>query len=175
MFAFLNRRRRTLLIVGWVFLAGFGPICMIVGAVSYFRTRNFIARASVAEGVVVEMVERRGENGTMFAPVYSFSDGLGESHTVYSSTSSYPPSHRVGDRVTVLYEPESPEDACLDEFFDLWGFAVIPGGIGLGHFVIGLGLVISVGVAKRSAGKLPNGTVAATSGEDEPGPWHHGG
>ncbi|MHC5053572.1 MAG: DUF3592 domain-containing protein [Planctomycetota bacterium] len=162
MFALLNRWRRLLLVVGWLFLAGSGPICMIIGAVSYFRTRSFIERASVTEGVVVEMVERRGESGTTFAPVFVFSDGQGESHTIYSRTSSYPPSHSVGDRVTVLYERDSPEDACLDEFFDLWAFAVIPGGIGLVHFIVGLGLVLSVSVAKRFAGGPPEGSARET-------------
>lgn len=145
-----------MLIVGWILL-GSGPICLIIGLVSYGRTTAFIRSAERAEGVVVKLVERGGRHGTSFAPVFEFTDAAGTTRTIYSTTSSYPPRHRIGDRVTVMYDRNSPEDACLNEFFDLWGIAIITGAIGLSHVIFGLGMVLVARWAKRSASQPPDG------------------
>ncbi len=84
------------------------------------------------------MLERKGENGSVFAPVFSFRDALGSEHTVYSSTASYPPAHQVGDAVHILYSPDSPRDAKIDSFFSLWGLPMITGIIATFYLPVGL-------------------------------------
>ena len=126
--------------IGWFFLVG--GICMLVaGSVTYLYARAFVQDASKAGGIVVEMVERRGDSGVMFAPVVAFSDAEGKEHKIYSTTSSYPPSYRVGEKVTVLYDPNSPDEGKLDAFFGLWLVPFILTVIGVTHSLIGVGLV----------------------------------
>lgn len=47
----------------------------------------------------------------------------------YWCLGSNPPSYDQSERVSVLYEPSSPQAAKIDGFFSLWGGALIVGGI----------------------------------------------
>lgn len=84
------------------------------------------------------MLERTGDHGPVFAPVFTFRDAQGTEYTVYSSTASYPPEHQVGDTVSVLYSPKSPRDAKLDRFFSLWAMPFITGIIASFYLPVGL-------------------------------------
>jgi uncharacterized protein YneF (UPF0154 family) len=119
-------------IVGWVFaLVGLG--LLTAGAMVYLHTERFIARASEAEGAVVEL-ERRG---SVYHPVVSFNAQDGKSVTFASSIGSSPPSYRKGEKVRVLYDPVNPQEARIEGIFSLWLPVMILWGIGGVFFLIG--------------------------------------
>lgn len=124
-------------VVGAIFaLVGAG---MLAGGLYWgWHTRQFLKTAATAPGVVVEMVASRGSKSTTYAPVYTFTDGQGVPHKIRSSSSSNPPSYSVGETVQVFYDPQNPESALLDGWFELWGGATIIGGMGSIFFAIGL-------------------------------------
>jgi hypothetical protein len=131
---------KALSIVKYVFLLiGLG---MLTGAFFMYRnTSQFLETAVTAQGTVVELVESRSSdsssNSIMYAPVVNFIDKKGVEVKVYSSTSSNPPSYFVGEKVEVLYAPETPQNAKIKGFFSLWGGATILGILGGILFVIG--------------------------------------
>jgi predicted KAP-like P-loop ATPase len=58
--------------------------------------------------------------------------------TTASGMGSYPPMYQVGDKITVLYIPNKPSDAAIDNFFDTWGIPLVAGGLGAIQLTIGL-------------------------------------
>lgn len=127
---------------GWCAVVG-ASLSLILGTFLAYRTNVFKDSAVKAEGEVIQLVERKSEeDGLMFSPVFSFDDLDGRSHTIYSSTSTYPPSYDVGEKVVVYYDPAHPERAKVDGFFSLWGGAAIAGIVSLGNYIVGIVLLL---------------------------------
>ncbi len=112
---------------GWQFL----PVLVIAGvllAVAVWlglRTRAFVASAWNADGTVVavergEGSKRRNRSVPHYYPTVRFSTITGEEVAFVSEVGSNPAAHKVGDRVTVLYDPHHPEDARIRSFLQLW-------------------------------------------------------
>jgi len=132
---------RSVAIVKWVFtLVGLG---MLVGAaLLYLNTRSFLARASVAPGVVIDLVASRSSDSITYRPVVRFSTAVGERVEFASGTSSNPPSYAKGEAVEVLYSPNQPRDAKINGVFSLWGGSLILGGMGGVFLLIGVGIFV---------------------------------
>ena len=121
-------------------MIGGGSICALIALVSVLVSWHFVRSAARANGRVIQMVERDGEHGKLYAPVFIFRDSSGVEHTVHSVTASDPPEHRVGDSVGVLYSPQNPQGAKTDRFFSLWGLPFVTGL--LAAFYLPLGLLV---------------------------------
>lgn len=127
----MNSLKIPIRVVGLLVLLS-ALVSLGLAAFFYQRTQKFLRDATRADGKVVRLVERPGsDSGTVFYPVYAFRDSGGQEREIYSSTGSFPPSHSVGDTVTLLYHPEQPNDAKPDDFFSLWGLPAILGGFGV--------------------------------------------
>jgi Protein of unknown function (DUF3592) len=119
-------------------LIGGGMICAMVALGSFLVGWRFVRTAARADGRIIQMLERKGEDGLVYAPVFSFRDAQGTEYKVYSSTASYPPEHEVGDAVRVLYSPQSPREAKIDRFFSLWALPFTTGVIVALYVPVGL-------------------------------------
>lgn len=108
----------------------------------YKNTSSFLEEAAKAEGVVVSLIPSRSQNSTTYKPVFRFKDQKGVEIEIVSSTSSNPPSYSEGEKVEVLYLPADPKKAEINDFFSLWGAAVIVGGLGSVFFLIGAGILL---------------------------------
>src|SRR5678816_2025036 len=122
----MNLPKNPLRIIGAVVLLS-ALVTLALSAFFYQRARNFVRDAIRADGKVVRGVERE----------------------VYSSAGSFPPSHSVGDTVTLLYEPEQPNDAKTDDFLSLWGLPAILGGAGVFDLLIGVALFFGPVIISR--------------------------
>lgn len=141
----------------------FRYIPLIIGALlllgsygCYNHTQNLLETASVADGVVVDVVAKTSEthmtslsnrnkssfssnsDSVAFYPVVAFSTGEGQPIVVTSSAGSNPPSYHQGDHIPVYYEVNNPHDATVGSFFSLWGFALVLGIIGTIFSLIGV-------------------------------------
>ncbi len=110
----------------------------------YQKTDAFLEKAVKTEAVVVDMDERTSENGTLYYPVFTFSDRQGQTHRVFSKSGSYPPSHEIGDTIAILYDPQDPGKTRFDSFVSLWLGPVILGVLGLIPVILG-GLILLLG------------------------------
>lgn len=115
-----------------------GSICALIALFASFACWRFVRTAARVDGRVIAMVEREEQYGKHYAPVFVFRDSNGAEHTVHSSTASYPPQHRVGDAVRILYSPESPQHAKIDSFFWLWGLPFVTGLLAAIYVPLGL-------------------------------------
>jgi hypothetical protein len=139
-------------------------IAMLLGAFFLYRsTSSFLATAITAPGTVTELVAVRSDDSTTYKPVVQFTTAKGEAIEFASSTSSSPPSYRVGESVQVLYRENDPRDAKINGYFSLWGGSVILAGLGAVFFSIGGGIWLFTKLKARSDEHLQtHGTPIAT-------------
>jgi hypothetical protein len=121
-----------------------GIPCIILGGFLSLNSYHLLKEGVPARGEVIELVGRRGsKGGTTYAPLYEFKATDGKTYTILSSTSSNPPSHQVGDQISVLYPKGNPEKAEINAFLDLWLGPIIAGLIGVIFTAIATGMIIS--------------------------------
>jgi hypothetical protein len=119
-------------------------IGMLVGSFFIFsNTTSFIRRAEQAEGKVIDLERSRSSSSSSstYRPVVEFTTATGKRIEFTSSVGSSPPSHRVGEPVTVLYNPADPQSARIKSFFQLWFGFLIVCFMGLVFAAIGLSMI----------------------------------
>jgi hypothetical protein len=100
--------------ISWVIL-GIGGMFLAGGLALGWGSLRHVLYAERADGEVVE-IRREGD---MYAPVLRFRRADGAAQEV-KDLGSGAPDFSVGDRVTVLYMPDDPEDFRIDTFERLW-------------------------------------------------------
>lgn len=131
-----------------------GILSLIVSLGFSIYTIHFLENSVRTTGKIIEMrekVDSEDESITM-APVFVFTDAKGVFHTNESLLSSNPPEHAVDDVVPVLYIPEKPEQARIDQFVYHWFGAIVTGGLGIIFLVVGL---VGRHSKKRSGKSMP--------------------
>lgn len=106
---------------------------LIIGIISYIRTKNFLAGAVETRGVVIENVYKGSDEGSsMYSPKIRFTDSMGQAVEFTENWSTNRPDYAVGGEVIVLYNPAEPQKARRGGkkwkfFFVAW----LLGGLGL--------------------------------------------
>ncbi|MBM3124058.1 MAG: DUF3592 domain-containing protein [Chloroflexi bacterium] len=132
------------LILG-IFSAAAG-ILLIVALISSVRTIEQLSREKSTTGRVVDIVRQEylsEQDRTVemyYFPVVDFASEDGRRHTVQLSEGSSPPSHEVGDVVTILYDRDNPAQARIRSFMGSMVMWILPGITG----IIGLGFLAAV-------------------------------
>jgi len=103
-----------------------GSICLLAAAGWFVYSWHLVATSTRATGQITELIERPdGKGDTFFYPVFTYTDPHGIEHRIYSSVGSYPPPHRVGETVTVLYIPGSEQNAQIDDWSFMWSIPLL--------------------------------------------------
>jgi len=130
-------------IIGVLFIL-FSIFPLGICAYCTMNTKSFLNKAERTNGTVLDVVEQRTSDGTMFYPVYSFVDVYGTQHKIYSKSGSYPPRYDVGDLIPILYDPENPKEIKMDSFVSLWMGTIVAGVLGVIPFLIGVLFLFAV-------------------------------
>jgi hypothetical protein len=93
-----------------------GAIAIVIGLGPLFlgwqwraHTQDMIAAMLPAEGQIVQVIPLANSKGkALFYPIVEFCTAEGQTIRFQGSTGSNPPAHRVGDKVQVRYDPQSP-------------------------------------------------------------------
>ena len=96
---------------------GFIAVACLLLTLSCFLTRKTLHLKHVGlrtQGIVV-MLER---SGSAHYPVFRFKDAKGRSFEIRSSQSSF--SYSPGDKITVVYDPEQPLSAQIDDAMSMY-------------------------------------------------------
>ncbi len=115
------------LIGGIFFVAG---LAMLAGSsFSYVSQKDFIASAKHAEGEVIDLLRKvsRDDDGdsTTYSAVVRFTDDKAISHEFVNRVSSNPPGYSKGQDVDLLYAPDNPTDAIIDDFWGRWAMVAM--------------------------------------------------
>jgi hypothetical protein len=130
---FLNKIfEHFLRVASRTWIAG-GICCLLLASAFGIRTVIFIHRAATANGSVVRLIEATVENNETinYAPVFTFTASNGYRYTITPNTASNPSEFKVGQAVQVLYERNSPSNARLASFWQLWFLPVLLSGLGI--------------------------------------------
>ena len=113
--------RTVRLLLGMFSVIGLGLLAG--GVYSVRHTRQFLQTAVSAPGVVIENIWRADQTQTRrrgmswaFYPRIRFRTTDGREIYFLSSTGSRPPSYRVNEPVTILYDPRQPSNASIRSF-----------------------------------------------------------
>lgn len=130
--------------IGWT---AFGALFVAIGVHSLRARRSFQRRADRALGQVTELrwhdiARGPGRVSTVAFPVLRFQTPDGRTLEVESLSGRNPAPARVGQQVTVLYDPHDPTQAALDG--DAVSSVLFVGFIILGAFFMlsGLGMLL---------------------------------
>ena len=128
---------------------GVAVVMLLVAGISTVSTLKKLGREESAPGVVVDVVKQRyvdAETDNVsyyYYPVVEFKAKDGKRRTVQLNEGSNPQSHEAGDEVTILYEPENPNDARIKSFGSSALMWILPSITGiLGAAFLGAVLVV---------------------------------
>jgi hypothetical protein len=128
---------------------GVAVVMLLVAGISTVSILKKLGREESVPGVVVDVVKQRyvdAETDNVsyyYFPVVEFKARDGKRRTVQLNEGSNPQSHEVGNEVTVLYEPENPNDARIKSFGSSALMWILPSITGLlGAAFLGAVLVV---------------------------------
>ena len=132
--------------------SGVAALMLLIAAISSFSAVSKMSREESAPGRVVDMVAQRqyvNEQDRIvqeyYYPVVEFTASDGRLRSVQMSEGSWPPSHEVGEEVTVRYDPEHPLDARIKSTGSDALMWILPGITG----ILGLGFLVAVLAVRR--------------------------
>ena len=121
------------IIYGFIFLC-VGPF-LFIGAYGLFSTYQSTKNLIETEGIVIGNVLTIYGDAT-YTPAIKFTANDSVEWMVNGSVGSNPPMYRVGEKVSVLYHKEKPNNARIKSFMELWFGDVLFISIALFVFVI---------------------------------------
>lgn len=108
-----------------------GLVGLVLIGIAFFlwsRTKEFVATARPAKGTVTNLIS---DNEGAVAPVFKFTalngDIIEKRETLYSN----PPSHKVGDIIDILYDPNNPQGARIARTSSLYFAPILLAMMGL--------------------------------------------
>ena len=127
-------------VADWIFAVA-GLAMLAFGVLSIpFTIMGFVDRSATTEGTVVGVNSKFAGEGNLYLPTVRFVTEDGRSIVFTSNTGEDVWTDRIGESVTVRYDPADPTNARIDSFFQLWGGSIIPIVIGGGFIIFGSGM-----------------------------------
>ncbi|HIV71172.1 MAG TPA: DUF3592 domain-containing protein [Candidatus Aquabacterium excrementipullorum] len=132
-----------------------GAVLLTLALYLGLDTQRFIDKAISTDGTVIDLVPNPSNDGsTTYRTEVAYIDGRGTTRTFQSSVSSNPPSHNVGEHVTVLYGAGQDASPRIQSFTHLWLGTTIAGVLGTVFLAIGGGMALYRQRQRRVAMRL---------------------
>lgn len=138
-----SRGPKPLRLVGLTFIA-FGALFAAIGGGMGFWTWAAADGALTTAGTVVRLT-----GGRSVKPVVQYQVG-GRTIEMVGGVATSPPAYEIGEKVTVLYPPDHPENGLIDTFVERRLFPTVFGGVGTAFLLVGTVATIA-GYTRRIA------------------------
>ncbi len=94
-------------------------------------------------GVVTGNERHSNDDGTSYSPIIAY-DVDGRTYQLHSQNSADPPKYAEGDQVTLRYNPAQPDQARINDFWELWLLPgiLVPAGL-LMALLVNVGYLVS--------------------------------
>ena len=103
-----------------------GLAMLAFGVLSIPGNINFVNTSATTEGTEVGVKSKFTGEDNIILPTVTFVPEGGRSIVFTSNTGGQQWMFRIGESVTVRYDPADPTNARMDSFFQLWGSSAIP-------------------------------------------------
>jgi hypothetical protein len=136
--------RTGALLIGLTFTV-IGLVVLFIGLFWLNATSERLKRMIDGTGTVVEVTRRRIGDDINYYPRIEFQTQTGETFQFESNTGGSSTSYRVGDQVPILYNPQMPQDATINSWYEIWLPPIVVtilslSGLAPGIFALGLAL-----------------------------------
>jgi len=136
--------RTGALLIGLIFTV-IGLVVLFIGLFWLNATSERLKRMIDGTGTVVEVTRRRIGDDINYYPRIEFQTQTGETFQFESNTGGSSTSYRVGDQVLILYDPQMPQDATINSWYEIWLPPIVVtilslSGLAPGMFALGLAL-----------------------------------
>lgn len=138
-------------------------LLVALGVYFYLSARAFEQRSVSCQGKVVDLQSSEGEHGTLYTPLFTYTDALGVVRRGRSNTSSNPPAYAIGDPIPLRYDPQNPSDVRVDSFWTFWLGPTICAFIAIPFLVFALIFLLLVPFAIRRVWPEPSNTAVQPS------------
>ncbi len=119
---------------------------VILAALSIWYTYTsymFSTTGIEVQGTVVRLESSTSDGSTTYSPVYSYIFE-GQQYEYESVNSSNPPANEVGDVETLLVDPNKPNKARQNSFWELWLLPAILCPVSFGMVILSIGIPLFV-------------------------------
>ena len=124
--------------MAWTMTFGIAYSLFAISLLFFVWQMLFIQTAKKTTGKVVDMdTQVKIRSHDLHAPVIEFKTEDNKVITFHTKVFEYPPTHKRGEEVVVLYHPSHPENAKVQHFRHLWFWTSLMVGIGLLFVIVG--------------------------------------
>ncbi len=119
---------------------------IILVAVSIWYTYTsymFFTTGIEVQGTVVRLESSSSDGSTTYSPVFSYTYE-GQQYEYESVNTSNPPTNVVGDVETLLVDPNKPNKARQNSFWELWLLPAILCPVSFGMIILSIGIPLLV-------------------------------
>ena len=112
--------------IGYLYLVLFliGSILSFFAYRNYNLSRKLINKGTRTQATVIDIIEVKGDDGYTYKPVFQYTDKKQSEITFESSYSSRPATHKVGEQVQIIYNPNNDERKIVS-FWGLYRWTII--------------------------------------------------
>ncbi len=110
----------------------------------YWEVQHFVITAVPVSGVVVGYRQHHDRNGTTLGPNFLYLDQQGQQYVLQSANFTNPPRFKVGQTIEIFYDQSHPENARVNDWWELYNWVIILGSIGVIWFGIILATLVVV-------------------------------
>lgn len=141
------RKRRSARAILAVVFTSIGLASGLASGISAAVIAQSISADRYADGTVVDITD----TGKSYAPIVEFRPASGTPARFTSQLGSNPPAFSVGERVRVRYDPANPQDARIDQYWQIWFLPTAFGAFGAPFLFGGIAFGVMTLSARRRA------------------------
>ncbi|MCC7358926.1 MAG: DUF3592 domain-containing protein [Anaerolineales bacterium] len=104
---------------GWVVFNLMWVVMLGVAAWYGYGSYTLTTSGRTVTGTVIENRVVSDSDGDTYKPVIEY-EVNGQTYAFESPNSASPPAYAVGERVTLRYNPDNPQDARINSLWELW-------------------------------------------------------
>lgn len=120
-----------------------GLLAVAWAVLAYRSARRFLSTAVATNGTIQSLRAERIDRTTVYFPVISFTTASGNTVTA-ESKSSRTGGYRVGQPISILYDPRNPTNLEINAAWSRWFFVAVAIAFAVVLFAIGVvGLVLN--------------------------------
>ena len=105
----------------YIWMFAIGMVTLLVSLYWLHDVKSLVDISAKTTGTIVAQRSSFDKGGRTYAPVVSFRPDAHNAVRFTGTTYSTHPSWHIGDHVTVMYDPEKPQRAMIDEGFNFGG------------------------------------------------------